>query len=254
MRSQLFGFIVKPQLMWECQLNCSQQQATTVMIQQLVELGAIVPTIPAHQSRIIHYLADPLTCAIEAYLCEWDEEVNETVHAITSTQALTNERLRMEELKRALSWLWPKVRETAVLGQFVLATAIDETLLMTITFGWNEGASTEDIEMASTFMPLLLRKLKLLGYEATPLTEPLVSAKNTAAPPPVSAVYGPRIETLNKLRDLIQYRQDNMTRKAVHVNRLASIRTLELAPPTVKKYAPLLYERWYDPAYEGGIH
>jgi hypothetical protein len=253
MRSQLFGFIVKPQLMWECQLNCSQQQATAVMVQQLVELGAIVPTIPAHQSRIIHYLADPLTCAIEAYLCEWDEEVNETVHAITSARALTNERLRMEELKRALSWLWPKVRETAVLGQFVLATAIDETLLMTITMGWNEGALVEDIEMASSFMPLLLRKLKLLGYEAKPITKPLVPAELAAATPP-SPVYGPRMETLDKLHKLVKYRQDNMTRKAVHAKRLESIHTLELAPPTVKKYAPLLYERWYDPAYEGGIH
>ena len=61
--------------MYELLLDCALHQAVTVMKQYLVEHGALVPTELATQAKLIHYLDDPLTVGLEAYLNEWAEEI-----------------------------------------------------------------------------------------------------------------------------------------------------------------------------------
>ncbi len=230
-------------------LDCSLQQAVTIMKQHLVERGAILPAQPATQSKLIHYLNDPLTVAFEAYMNEWEEEIVQTVHGITSLHSLNHEWLRMKELKRALSWLWPKFRETTALGQFVFSTTIEDKILLTVTLGWNKGALLQDIELIDTFIPLYIIKLQGLGYQHDVISTPHGQEKLT----PKRPNYGPRLDTLDKLQKLVAYRHKHITPQQVSITLKSACRDMNLAMTTAKKYAPLLCSRWYDQTYEGDV-
>ncbi|MBK7895199.1 MAG: hypothetical protein IPJ90_10040 [Anaerolineaceae bacterium] len=93
--------------------------------------------------------------------------------------ALAPEFLRMKRLEDALSWLWPKLRETTVLGHFVFATTIDNLVLLTISFGWNDGALPEDVASVESFMPLYSHKVEQLGYTCQ-LLSPLIQLEKPA--------------------------------------------------------------------------
>ncbi len=250
MRSQLFGFVVQTQLIYEILLDCSLKQAVAVMKQHLVALGAIIPTQPATKSKLIHYLSEPLTIGFETYLNEWDEEVVKTVHAVTSRHRLSDEWLRMEELKRAISWLWSQFRETTVIGNFVFSTTIEEKILLTVTLGWNSGAKPEAIALTDTFIPIYLKRLERLGHQHTIISFPVGLEKAIKRQPN----YGPRLDTLDKLKELVSYRRKHMTQDEVNVTLKTACREVNLAMRTAKKYAPLLCNRWYDETYQGKVH
>lgn len=220
------------------------------MKQHLIALGALVPTQPATRSKLIHYLSDPLTVGFEAYLNEWEEEIVNTVHGVTEMHSLSNEWLRMEELKRALSWLWPQFRETTVLGNFIFSTTIEDKILLTVTLGWNSGASAQDIALTDTFIPLFLLKLEKLGYAHEFLSFPLKQEETT----PPRPNYGPRLDTLEKLQKLVAYRRQHMSPRQVNVTLKTACREVNLAMRTAKKYAPLLCSRWYEQTYQGEVH
>ncbi len=252
MRSQLFGFVVKTHLTYELLLNCPLNQAATTMIEFLRELDAVIGTSPDTSSRLIHYLSDPLTLGFEAFLNEWDEEIMQTVRAVLADHALAPEFLRMKRLEDALSWLWPKLRETTVLGNFVFATTIDNQLLLTVSFGWNDGALPEDLAIAESFMPLYTRKVEQLGYTCkllSPLSQSLQSQVAVS-----EKKYGPRADTLLKLQELVDYRREYINPKRVGISLKQACMDKNLAMATVKKYAPILCERWYEQRYEGGVH
>lgn len=249
MRSQLFGFIVKTHLTYELILNCPLNQAATTMIEFLREREAVIDTKLDIASRLIHYLNDPLTLGFDAFLSEWDEEIVQTVRAVLVDHALAPEFLRMKRLEDALSWLWPKLRETTVLGNFVFATTIDNQLLLTVSFGWNEGALPEDLATVESFMPLYVRKMEQLGYTCK-LLSPL--AQTEEARP--KRKYGPRGDTLLKLHELVSYRRENIKPHRVEITLKQACEDKDLAMATVKKYAPILCERWYDQRYAGDIH
>lgn len=249
MRSQLFGFVVKTHMSYELLLNCPLNRAATTMIEFLREMDAVIDTNPEPSSRLIHYLSDPLTLGFEAFLNEWDEEIVKTVRTVLVDHALAPEFLRMKRLEDALSWLWPKLRETTVLGHFVFATTIDNLVLLTVSFGWNNGASHENLAVIESFMPLYTRKVEQLGYNCQ-LLLPLIQSQK-AAP---KRKYGPRGETLLKLHDLVSYRRENITPQRVEISLKQACEDKDLAMATVKKYAPILCERWYDQRYEGDVH
>jgi hypothetical protein len=250
MRSQLFGFVVQSQLIYELLLDCSLQQAVLTMKQHLVDHGAILPSHPATQSKLIHYLNDPLTIGFEAYMNEWEEDIVQSVHGVLTQHSLSHEWLRMEELKRSLSWLWPKFRETTVLGQFAFSTTIEDKILLTVILGWNPGAATEDISLIDNFIPLFIRKLEKLGHHFTTVSFPLGQEEVTSQ----QVNYGPRLETLDKLQKLVAHRRKNMTSKQVNITLKAACQDINLAMTTAKKYAPLLCNRWYDQTYSGDLH
>jgi hypothetical protein len=250
LRSQLFGFVVQSQLIYELLLDCALHQAVTVMKQYLVEHGALVPTEPATRAKLIHYLDDPLTVGLEAYLNEWAEEIVQTVQAVTLQHNLNHSWLRMEELKRSLAWLWPNFRETTVMGHFVFSTTIENGILLTVTLGWNPGAQLPDIELTDTFIPGYIRRLEKLGYQYDVLSFPLKADERAPTP----RRKRPRMDTSRKLKELVAYRAEHIQRNLVGIDKMQACADKNLALQTVKKYAPTLYDRWYDPTYEGDVH
>ncbi len=249
MRSQLFGFVVHSRRTFELLLDCSLQQVVSVMKQLLAECDGIVPAFPSMEMKLIHYLHDPLTVGFDAYLNEWDEEIVRAVGSVIAAHSLDHEWLRMERLRTALSWHWPRLRETTVLGQFVFATTIDNTILLTVTLGWNDGASPEDLALADIIMPNYLGKLQKLGIRpaylnSTPTPEERATSQRPATP---------RMDTLLKLRELVAYRARHMQGNFVGIDKLQACADMNLAPKTVKKYAPTLYARWYDVSYSGEV-
>ncbi len=252
MRSQLFGFVVQTELIYEILLECSLEQAVAVMKQHLVALGALNSTQPATKSKLIHYLSEPLTIGFETYLNEWDEEIVKTVHAVTSRHRLSDEWLRMTELKRAIDWLWTQFRETTVIGNFVFSTTIEGKVLLTVTLAWNSGARAEDISLTDTFIPIYLKRLENLGYQHKIISFPVGLEKVIKRQPKPN--YGPRLDTLDKLKALVSYRRQHMTQDQVNVTLKAACREVNLAMRTAKKYAPLLCNRWYDETYQGKVH
>lgn len=252
MRSQLFGFIVQSKLFYELLLDCSLQQAVTMLKQHLVDHDAILPVEPVMQPKLIHYLADPLTVGFEAYISEWDEEIIQSVHGVLAQHSFSHERLRMEELKRTLSWLWPNFRETMVLGQFVFATTIDEKTLLTVNLGWNPGALSVDVAITDKFIPLYLRKLEKLGTQYDVVSFPVYPEE--IAPKPRKGK--PTAKTLKKLQDLVAYRATHIQSNSnfVGIDKMQACADKNLALKTVKKHAPTLYARWYDANYAGDVH
>jgi hypothetical protein len=249
MRSQLFGFVVPTHMTYELLLNCPLNQAAMSMIEFLREMDAVIGTNPEPSSQLIHYLSDPLTLGFEAFLNEWDEEIVKTVRAVLADHALAPEFLRMKRLEDALSWLWPKLRETTVLAHFVFATTIDNLVLLTVSLGWNEGAKVEDLANVESFMPLYVRKIEQLGYSCK-LLSPLAQVEQ----PKPEKKYGPRIDTLLSLKNLVEHRRKHLTRTEVGITLKQACQDNNLAMATVKKYAPVLCERWYDHRYEGDVH
>ena len=158
--------------------------------------------------------------------------------------------LRRGQWGDALSWLWPKLRETTVLGNFVFATTIDNLLLLTVSFGWNDGALPEDLATVESFMPLYTRKVVQLGYTCK-LLSPLIQSQKAT---PTKRKYGPRGDTLLKLHELVSYRRQNITPNRVEITLKQACEDKDLAMATVKKYAPILCERWYDQRYAGDVH
>jgi hypothetical protein len=249
MRSQLFGFVVRSHVIFELLLDCSLEQAVAVMKQLIIECGAIVPTEPLTGSKLIHFLNDPLTIGIEVILNEWEEEIALLVREVLAKHALNHEFLRMKELERALAWLWPNLRETMVLGQFIYSITIDNKVLLTVTFGWNSAASPRDIKLTDTYIPLYIRKLEKLGYQYSVRTYLFGEIEAPARPPENR----PRLETLRKLQELVAHRAKHIEPNFVSIDKMQACADVNLALQTVKKYAPILYDRWYDPSYEGDV-
>ncbi len=221
-----------------------------MMKQHLVDHEAILPDEPATRSKLIHYLHDPLTIGFEAYMNEWEEEIVQSVHGTLAQHSLSHERLRMEELKKTLSWLWLKFRETTVLGQFVFATTVDENTLLTVSLGWNSGALPIDVAVTDKFIPLYLRKLEKLGITYDVVSFPVYP--DEIAPKPRKG--GPTTKTLQKLQELVAYRAEHMEPNFVGIDKRQACADKNLALKTVKKYAPTLYARWYDASYKGDVH
>lgn len=250
MRSQLFGFVVQSKLFYELLLDCPLQQAVMLMKQHLVDHDAILPDEPATRSKLIHYLQDPLTIGFEAYMNEWEEEIVQSVHGAMAQHSLSHERLRMEKLKQTLSWLWPKFRETTVLGQFVFATTIDEKTLLTVNLGWNSGALPVDVAVTDKFIPIYIHRLTKLGVQYDVVSFPFYSEE--IAPKPHKG--GPTTKTLEKLQKLVAYRAERLQPNFVGIDKMQACADQKLALKTVRKYAPTLYARWYDASYKGDVH
>lgn len=249
MRSQLFGFVVKTQLIYEFLLNCQLSQAVNTMTELLKQYDSLQVGRPLVPPRFVHYLNDPLTVGLEAHINEWDEEIAQTVNGILAQDALASEFLRMKRIEKSLSWLWPKIRETAVLGHFVFAVTIDNSVLLTVTYGWNVGAVPDDLLAVDNIMPIYVRKMDKMGFTCQQLSPPVQVEK-----PAPEKKYGPRIDTLVSLKNLVEYRRQHLTRKTVGISLKQACQDNNLAMATVKKYAPVLCERWYDHRYEGDVH
>lgn len=248
MRSQLFGFVVQTHLMYEFLLDCPLSQAVNTLSEFLRQFDSVVVGKPV-ASRFVTYLNDPLTVALEAHFNEWDEEVVQIVNGILVQDATAPEFLRMKRIEKSLSWLWPKVRETAVIGHFVFAVTIDNRLLLTVTFGWNRGPFPEDLVTVENIMPIFTQKIGQLGYMCQQISPP----RKTEIPEPKRS-YGPRSDTLISLKNLVEYRRKHITRQRVEVTLKRACEDNNLAMATVKKYAPILCERWYDQRYKGDVH
>ncbi len=250
MRSQLFGFVVKTQLIYEFLLNCQLSQAVNTMTEFLKQYDSLLVGKSLVPPRFVNYLNDPLTIGLEAHINEWDEEIVQTVNGILAQDALASEFLRMKRIEKSLSWLWPKMRETAVLGHFVFAVTIDNTVLLTVTYGWNDGVVPDDLLAVDNIIPVYVRKMeKMGGYMSAAL-----AAGSDGTTYSQKKKYGPRMDTLITLKNLVEYRRQYLTRKKVEITLKQACQDNNLAMATVKKYAPVLCERWYDHRYEGDVH
>ncbi len=96
MRSQLFGFVVQSKLFYELLLDCPLKQAVAMMHQHLAEHDAILNPKQMTRSKLIHYLDDPLTIGLEAYMNEWDEEIAQSVQGVLARHSSSHEWVRME--------------------------------------------------------------------------------------------------------------------------------------------------------------
>ena len=244
MRSQLFGFVVKTQLMYEFLLNCQLSQAVNTMTEFLKQYDSLLVGKSLVPPRFVNYLNDPLTVGLEAHINEWDEEIVQTVNGILAQDALASEFLRMKRIEKSLSWLWPKMRETAVLGHFVFAVTIDNTVLLTVTYGWNDGVVPDDLLAVDNIIPVYVRKMEKMGFTCQQLSPPFQMEK-----PAPEKKYGPRMDTLITLKNLVEHRRKHLTRKKVDISLKRACQDNNLAMATVKKYAPILCERWYDQRY-----
>lgn len=247
MRSQLFGFVVESKMVSELLIDCPKEQAITLMKQCLVDHGALIPSQPGTRSKVIHYINDPLTISFEAYLNEWEEELVQILHRLTSIHCQNNELLRMMELKNALTWVCPEFRETTVLGQFDFWDTLDNTTLFRVTLGWNKDANLLDIALAEDFFSHYKQKLEKMGVKY--LTAASFHQEEKAKPKQSK----PRRETRMKLDELDQYRSQHIYPQYVGLDKRQACADKNLALKTVKKYAPTLYKRWYDVDYKGGV-
>ncbi len=121
---------------------------------------------------------------------------------------------------------------------------------MTVSLGWNAGASLPDIALTEKFIPLYLRKLENLGVQYDVISFPLHPEELAAKPRKGK----PSARTLEKLQELVAYRAEHIQTNFVGIDKLQACADKNLAPKTVKKYAPILYERWYDVTYEGDVN
>ena len=249
MRSQLFGFVVESKMVSELLISCPMEQAVALMKQTLVEHGALISSQPATRSKLIHYIDDPLTISLEAYLNEWEDQLVEILHRLTSIHCHKNELLRMMELKRALALVCPQFREMTVLGQFDFWTVLDNTTLFRVTLGWNEDANLLDIAQAEEFFSHYKQKLEKMGVKY--LTAASFHQEEKAKAKPKQSK--PRRETRIKLDELDQYRSQHIYPQYVGLDKRQACDDKNIALKTVKKYAPTLYKRWYDVDYKGGV-
>jgi len=62
------------------------------------------------------------------------------------------------------------------------------------------------------------------------------------------------VSVLKKLQELVAYRAEHMQPNFVGIDKMQACADKNIALKTVKKYAPTLYERWYDVNYAGDIY
>lgn len=242
MRSQLFGFHIQTHYLSEAILSCSLQQAQDITVQHLHKLEALSTRLNGQQTGIV--TGEAYTLGIEVMLNEWDDELEELVREVIRDQVFMDALTRMRALRLSLSWLWTNFRETAAMAQFMLATTIDEETHLSLTVGWNSGASSEDVALADQFTQLYFVHLEHLGVPFRWLT-----FRPNEMPTTQKRKYGPRADTLEKMQKLAMLRADYLRNGEVTVTRTHACELVGITPSVVKKYRPELHERWYDPDY-----
>ncbi len=136
-----------------------------------------------------------------------------------------------------------------MLGQFVFATTIEEKTLLTVNLGWNPGALLLDVAVTDKVIPIYIQKLEKLGIQHDIISFPLYPEET--AP---KSRKGPTAKTLKKLQELVAYRAEHIMPNFVGIDKMQACADKNIALKTVKKYAPTLYERWYDVNYAGDVH
>lgn len=240
MRSQLFGFPIQTHLIYEAILECSLQQAHEITCQHIRKFEGLLQQLTHNHSAT---LGEPHALGIEVPLNSWDDATTTVVGQILEHHAYSDEMQRMQLLRQALAWMWPKFQTTAVAAQFLLAATLDSHTHISLQVGWNEGAAEEDVAFAREFVQLYFRYLKQLEV---PWRSLILPTEPNQVPP---KQYGPRLDTLQKLEVLRTVRERYKRGSTVTINRMAACDEANITLATVKKYEPILYDRWYDVTY-----
>lgn len=240
MRSQLFGFLVPTQIFSEAELFCSLPQANDLTKQLLKKADGICfkpvnPYIPK-----VSY-----TVSFEAWLNETRPEVELALSQALVEYSHANEMKRMLVLKEALSWRWLKFQDEATIAQIYLSLSMDKTVHVLMLVGWNEQASDEDVAHAHTMVDLFYANLRVHGIKVK-----LRTFDSPEPEKPKSRPYGQRLDTAVKLTKLYENREKERSRGKIEITRQQACDLVGIALTTVKKYDPILYDRWYDAEYE----
>jgi hypothetical protein len=243
MRSQLFGFHIQTHFLYELLLACPLPQAHSQIVQHTQKFSALIGHQLDNQLGTV-LTGSPTTLGVDVPLNEWGEEIIAIFRQVIRDYALTDEFSRMQALQQALSWLWPKFRETAVAAQFLLAATIDGQTHLMLLVGWNDGADESDKVFAGRFVQDYFDYLKQLGVPIACCAAGSAEASSSARPP-----YSVRDDTLEKIQKLRRARDDYRREHKDVPTRTEACQRAGIAPVTVKKRAPELYERWYDLTY-----
>jgi hypothetical protein len=240
MRSQHFGFIVQTQILSEAEMFCSLPQAYELTKQLLKQMDGISfePVNP-----FIHKVS--YTACVEAWLKETNPEVELVLRQALVEYGHANEMKRMLVLKEALSWRWPKFRDEATIAQIYLSLTMDKTVHVLMLIGWNEQASEKDIDFSHTFAELFYANVSVHGIKVK-----LRMFDSPEPETPKSRPYGQRLDTAVKLTKLYENREKERSRGKIEITRQQACDLVGIALTTVKKYDPILYDRWYDAEYE----
>jgi hypothetical protein len=242
-RSQLFGFHIQTHFIYEVLLSCPLAQAHNQIVQHTRKFSAAIEQPIENQLRTV-LTGSPTSLGVDIPLNDWSEETINIFRQVIRDYALADEWSRMQALQKALSWLWPKFRETAVAAQFLLAATIDEQTHLMLMVGWNEGAAEADKAFADRFIQEYFDYLKQLAVPIAWCAASSAEAASPAKPP-----YGTRDDTLEKIQALRQARDKHRREHKAVPTRTEACQRAGIAPVTVKKRAPELYERWYDLNY-----
>jgi hypothetical protein len=246
MRSQLFGFHIQTQYLFEAILSCPLDQAFELVMQHVRKLDGLSARLEGQHVSVC--MGQTYTVGLEIMLNEWDDGVEDSVREIIRHHLYADELTRMRALKLGLTWLWPRMRETATVAQVMLTATIDGDTHVSILVGWNTGATTDDIEFANRFTELFFLYLEQLQIPYQCLT-----IHSSSVAPVEKRQYGPRADTLEKIQKLRVLRSEYLRGGEVAITRTHTCQLIGITPAIVKRYRPELYERWYDPGYREGI-
>lgn len=241
MRSQLFGFYIRSCHVYELLIPGPLSHVCDLVIQHIRTFDGL-PCRLDNQYALVS--SPPYTQRFDIFLNEWDEETVMTVQRIMRDYACVDEFTRMQTLQDALSWRWPKFRETAVAVQFLLSATVNNETHMLLLAGWNDGAATTDIAFPDVFIKRLLRSLHQAGLIPTELLFGSKDKDSESAKP-----YGARADTIEKLEELRMSRQASIERGQVTLKWTRGCQLAGITPSIVKKHDPELYARWYDATF-----
>lgn len=240
MRSQLFGFHIQTKFLYETILGCPLKQAHEITVQQIRKFDGLSQPLIRHHTTVV---CDSYTLGLEVPLNPWNEETESIVYKLLEQHAYSDEMQQMHLLRDALSWMWPQFRMSVVAAQFLLAATIEDETHLSLLIGWNKGAAETDISFSRQFVQLYYAHLQQLQIPVTSLIKPTQTEQV-----PLRR-YGPRLDTLEKLQKVRQIRANAKRGTDITINRMTACDKANITLATMKKYEPVLYDRWYDVTY-----
>lgn len=239
MRSQLFGFYIPTHSVYEFLSPGPMPHVCDLLLQHMRAYDGAASYLGKQYMKLI---SPPHTQGFDIFMNEWDEETVRTVQKILRDYAWVDELTRMQTLESALSWRWPKFRETAVAVQFLVTATIDNKTNIFLLTGWNGQADAVDITRAEQFTKSFFHTLNQAGLLPV---EIVMGSRETK---PVRS-YGMRADTVEKIANLRKTRRDSIKKGRVNLKWTRGCQTEGITPSIVKKYDSELHARWYDPTY-----
>jgi hypothetical protein len=182
----------------------------------------------------------------ESIFNDWGDEVSRVIGLTHQACGRIDSIQRLEIMREALSYNWPKLHQSAAIAQFALGATTDDETHMIMTVGWNDEADAVTVEQTSTLFDVLL-----YGLRQTKVTfncrHRWVEGEKSTETAAQRRKYGIRLDTVEKLNALKILRdKDKKENGQVTLTRTEACEQVGLTLVTLQKYDRMLHERWYE--------